>query len=452
MKNKILASIATIMLAIIVACNPDVQLCGLNEHPHKSQVAIDFDWSGVNNVPDSMFVIANRVINTTRYSIAVNSKNHEGCFIFNPDPEFVPPTIEDGNNEGEGNGDEGGEDNGEGGEDNGEGGEDNGEGGENEGGNVDGNGNNSSRNNIAQAKLRTFPLHVGTYKFLALALDTTELIYQRVNSFVENINNGGKFSDIFIEYKTYNKNDKGLRCNLRNWDDYNPYSNYIQSDITPVVFDSIPNYEINSTARSTVKFRPRNISQNIDIYVNIAKDISKQGFVIDSITAEVSGIPKSINLANGYIDITSTAKMMFRMELMNSAGKVVADNSRTKSLKAHANINVASIVSSSSETEKMGPGILQMIIHAHALVNSGKPDEEKRLKRIQGKINIFNTLKEANLIEIVNDGKSARRCKAHAVLNIATDLEIDGDRIVDTATDDDGVDRWVQCESIIVDI
>lgn len=448
MKNKILASIATIMLAIIVACNPDVQLCGLNEHPHKSQVAIDFDWSGVNNVPDSMFVIANRVINSKRYSIAVASRSHEGYFIFNPDPEFVPPTIEVGNDEEEGGeegeGNEGGEDNGEGEGNGGEGNEGNGE--ENNG--EEGNGDNSSRSSIVQAKLKTFPLHVGTYKFLAFALDSTELIYKNVNSFVENINNGEKFSDIFLEYKTYDKNDEGLKCNLRNWDDYNPYSNYIQSDITPVVFDSIPNYEINSTAGRTVKFHPRNISQNIDIYVNINKDISNQGFVIDSITAEVSGIPKSINLANGYIDITSTAKMMFKMELLNSAGKPITDNSKTKSLKAHANINVASIVSSSSETEKMGPGIMQMIIHAHAIVNSGQP----RLKRIQGKINIFNTLKNANLIEIVNNGKSARRNKTHAVLNIGTDLEIDGDRIVDTATDDDGVDRWVQCESIIVDI
>ena len=431
MKNRILASILATILSVVVACNPDVELCGISQHPHRAQIAFDFDWSGVNNVPDSMYIIANRVINTKRYSIAINSKNHEGYFVFNPDGDETPDENPDENPGGDVNPDE------------------NPEGDVNE---PTGAKAAETRSNAAPKSQKTFALHTGVYKFLALASGGTDMVFENVNSFVENIHSGQKFSDLFIEYKTYDKNDEQLRCNLRSWDDYNPYSNYIQSDITPVVIGSIPDYEINTTASHTLKFHPRNMSQNIDIYVNIEKDISEQGFVIDSITAEVSGIPKSINLTNGYIDITSTAKMMFKMELQNKAGNVIEDKCTTKSLRAHANINVTSIVSSSSEMEKMGPGILQMIIHAHAIVNSGQPDEEKRLKKIQGKINIFNTLKNANLIEIVNNGKSARRRTSHAVLDIVTDLVIDGNRIVDTATDDDGVDRWVQCESIIVDI
>ena len=76
----------------------------------------------------------------------------------------------------------------------------------------------------------------------------------------------------------------------------------------------------------------------------------------------------------------------------------------------------------------------------------------KRIKRIQGKINIYNALEEANLIEIVNMGKDARRRSEHGVLNIKTDLVLKGEQIVDTPNDDNGIDQWTGCENIFVDI
>ena len=164
-------------------------------------------------------------------------------------------------------------------------------------------------------------------------------------------------------------------------------------------------------------------------------------------------MPKSLNPANGYIDITRTAKMMFDMEFVDEQGNKVEDSYDSTTLRCHANINVTSIVQSKSSSEKTGVGIMQLVLHTHALT----PDDPtaadgKRSKRMQGKINLFNTLEAADLIEIVEEGKRARRRSEHGVLDIKSPLLIDGMKILESPTDDGGIDRWIPCESFIVDI
>lgn len=170
--------------------------------------------------------------------------------------------------------------------------------------------------------------------------------------------------------------------------------------------------------------------------------------MVDSVEAEISGIPLAISIGNGYIDIRKTSKMLFDMELQNKDGNVVEDTEDNTSLVAHANIDVTGIVKSATPNERTGPGIMQVIIYTHAFNDEGV----KRIKRIQGKINIYNALEEANLIEIVNMGKDARRRSEHGVLNIKTDLVLKGEQIVDTPNDDNGIDQWTGCENIFVDI
>lgn len=393
MKNILVFCISVITLHCLVGCT-DVELCNITQHPHAAPVSFSFNWGGKKDIPDSMYVIANRVINTRKYSMVVSSKTNGGHFVYNPDYAEADSVENRGN----------------------------------------------------------FALHTGYYRFLAFPHSNTDLVYINVDSFMKDKKAETKLSDLSIEYKTYKKGDQALKCNLPKWDDYNPYADFIPSGIKPVVYDSIPNVDIDDIRSHTIIFAPRNLTQNIEINFNINKDISKHGFVIDSVTAEISGIPRAINLANAYIDITRTAKMMFKMDLVDGTGRTITDKSDNKSLCAHANLNLTSIVRSASPSEKTGPGIMQVILHARAVVNSGKPDEKIIKKNFQGKINLYNTLSTANLIEIVNNGKNARRRIDNAVLNVVTNLVIDGDRIVDTATNDDGIDRWVNCESIIVDI
>ena len=106
--------------------------------------------------------------------------------------------------------------------------------------------------------------------------------------------------------------------------------------------------------------------------------------------------------------------MLFDMELQNKDGNVVEDTEDNTSLVADANMDVTGIGKSATPKERTGPGSMQVIIYTHAFNDEGV----ERIKRIQGKINIYNALEEANLIEIVNIGKYARRRSEHVVLII----------------------------------
>ena len=461
MKSNLFKSVICVWVGLIalVACSTDVDLCPQTQHPHLTPVVFRYDWSQ-DQRPDTMFVIANRVINTWKYSLAVDTKTEKGRFIHNednwevetpetpdepetpeaPDEPETPETPDEPEtpetpDEPETpetpdepvapemasapvtRADE--------------------EGGETEGG----------------VLLDEFPLRSGPYKFSTFVIDSTEIVYSDVDRFINSPANEMSFSEICLEYKTYEKTDPGLRGILADWDDYNPYALYIQPDITPVWFDSIPTTDIQGLARTDIRFTPRPLSQNIDLYFNITKIVDVQPFVIDSVTAELGGIPIKINLSNGYIDITKTCKMMFKMELLNSSGEVADDQLNNGSVKCHANINVTSIVHGVDNTVRTGPGIMQVIIHTHCPApNDPVAVDGIRHKRIQGKINLYNTLQGAGLIEYLDGGKYARRKVDHADIHIKSKMVIDGSSILYTPSDDGGVDRWLPCGDVIVDI
>lgn len=433
MRNSLIfTACALSTLCLMPACT-DVDLCNDAEHPHTTPVSFDYDWSQSVQKTDSMYVIAYRVIKNKLYSMAVNSDNHQGHFIFgapaeteepaDPEEPTIPeepaePSVPAEPSEPS----------------------------------VSPEGISTLSANSSPAKalksLRSFSLAKGEYKFFTFAFDNTELLYNNVTDFLDRKTENTKIGDIYLEYKTYKKGDPGLKTKVKNWDDYNPYAGYIQTNVSPVTFDSIPLRNIDGKAEHVAKFTPRDLTQNIDVYFDIKKDISNKTFVVDSVVAEISGIPTGISIGNGYIDITHTAKMLFYMDLENEQGEKVADSDTNTKLTAHGNINVTGIVKNALPTERTGPGIMQLVVYTHTFNDKG----EKRSKRIQGKINIFNSLTEANLIEIVNMGKNARRTKEHGVLRVKTDLVIEGQQIADTPTDDNGIDQWVGMEDIFVDI
>lgn len=422
MRNSLIFTACALSLLCLMPGCTDVELCNDAEHPHTTPVAFDYDWSKANQKTDSMYVIAYRVIKNRLYSMAVNSDDHQGHFIFgapaeteeptNPDTPEQPstpeePSVPSVSPEGM-----------------------------------------PKKPAKAMTSQRSFKLAKGEYKFFTFAFDNTELLYNNVSDFLDHKTENTKIGDIYLEYKTYKKGDPGLKAKVKNWDDYNPYAHYIQTNVSPVTFDSIPLRNIDGKAEHVAKFTPHDLTQNIDVYFDIKKDVSKHTFVVDSVVAEISGIPTAISIGNGYIDITRTAKMLFYMDLENEQGTKIDDTDNNTKLTAHGNINVTGIVKNSLPTERTGPGIMQLVVYTHTYNAEGV----KRTKRIQGKINIFNSLTEANLMEVVNMGQNARRTKEHGVLRVKTDLVIEGEQIADTPNDDNGIDQWVGCEDIFVDI
>ena len=435
--NKLYIALSlTLLLLFATACETKVELCEESVHPHAPRVSYSFLWDihreGHETIPvDTMYVIANRVINQWKSSMVVSATDQpsRGYYFYTDliDTQPREPETEPADTTGTA---------------------------------------------LAEENLRPgvdiptseFHIKAGEYKFFAFNMDTTELIYNNVFEFMQAPPEENKLlRDVYVTYKTYPKDGNGgqLRNIIQDWTDYNPYAQYIQPDILPVYFDTLAVTKIQMSPEPIdVYFRPKTLTQDIDIYFNINKIVDVEPFVIDSIRAEISGIPLSVNLSNGYIDIQHTAKMMFTTTLIrpvtqqNLSQTPFADTPANTQLGCYAHINVPSLVANQSSDVFTGPGIMQVMIYTHS--QNADPRLEGRrvvVKKIQGKINLYHTLTQAQLYEITDDGKHARRKGSQATLFInAEPITIDGEKIIRSTENNGGLDIWEPADHIIIDI
>ena len=402
MYKHLILSLCFIITACLCGACTDAELCYDIEHPHKGNARFAFNWSTGNsqgnNVPDSMFVIADRIFNSWKCGLKADSKTGEGRYLINE-----PETKVEG----------------------------------------------ESDNATAEAT-KDFRLRTGTYKMVTFNMDDTELDYSDVYTYMNDRKNEFKLQDIYVKYKSYHKNDPALRKPTEVWVDYNPYSQYIQAEMPAVFFDTLESVGVIHNKDILCSFTPEPLTQDIEISFRIQK-LGTTPFIVDSVIAEMSGIPHKVNLSNGYIDITKTYKMMFKLNMEDTNGTPFEDdNTARKQLVCRKSINVTTIVGSNSGSMTSGPGIMQVLIFATAIDNS-TGTEFKVKKKIQGKINLCNTINAANLIEHTDDGQHARRRGSKGKLQIGTPLRIDGKTITEEE-EDNSIDQWKTCSGIIVDI
>lgn len=300
---------------------------------------------------------------------------------------------------------------------------------------------------------------VGDYKLVTFPLDTTLFNYtELVDSFMKKPSAEWPLQDVGFEYKQYKVTDSLLGKKLLGWDDYNQYSYYIQPNMNVLFYDSTQVIPLSQDQELTHTFKPRQLTQNVDIYFDIIKNMDSAQFVIDSVWAEVSGVPRYINLTNGYLDISKTNKIMFPTVLKTTNGQN-KDTYTNKIIQCHGNVDVMGIVNAQrgkyeSEDDARrkiyGPGILQVIIYTH----TKHPDTGRDIhKKWQGIINLYTPLQKANLIKLTPDGRYAVRNGAHGVVNVSTKLTIDGEKIISNVNGEDALEPWQQTSSgLLLDI
>lgn len=443
-------------LTLCLSCT-DAELCYQPNHPHRADAKFSFDWGSYQEIPDSMLVICNRVVNLWKAAAVVNSQTNIGHFIFNaprvPAEETPAPPTEGEETDTP-----------------------------TEGGETD---TPSTRAATSSTESDRFSLPVGTYKFLTISCDTTELDYTNVYKFL-NDNTGMVLQDVDVSYKTYGIRDKGYRGFRPGWEDNNNYgARYMQPDVYPLFYDTIAPRDLNLGETMRCHFTPNALTQNIDVYLTIKKKSENNHFTIDSVQAELAGIPISLNLSTGYLDITKTAKLPFRMDryvdgqklevVKDSEGKIVSsgDTHESTEIECHGNIDCTGIVYNADPEALSGPGIMQLAIYLTiekkipiyqrdqngdlVLDDNGQLiiigyNTMRSAKMIQGKINLFHTLREADLLEYLAGGRYVKKKVDHAVLRINADVELNADNISEESNE--GMDSWENSGSkdIIIDI
>ena len=414
------------MAGFFTSCT-DVEFCpdSVDEHPHTATVSYGFDWSSVKTVdpgpnqPDSMYVVAYRVINMWKSSVIVACKGDAnkpsaGKYINNAvEPVVTYP-------------------------------------------------GQTKTDTIKQFKVKT-----GEYKFVCFNGSNSEIDYTDVDNYI--FNNDIPLQSLSFSFKTYDKSSKKLNKIIPDWEgwtDLNDYADYIQPEARAVYYDTLTVRQLLKNRNYHMKFRfndKMRLTQRLKIIFNIKKQLSSvfengdtipHPFTVDAVFGEVSGIPYKVNLSNRYIDITKTAKMMWRANVTIANKKTpTPDNDANEEVDCKAVIDVPTLVRNQQKNIYTGPGIIHLIIYCSSPIDPDDPNSGRK-KSIPFKVNInlYNTLEKAKLYTTTLDGQHAYITKPEVELKI-TDIEVDGSNIIENSDNNEGLDQWKAIkERIIVDI
>ncbi len=442
MKNIKIAALLIMFSALISACT-DVDICPTEQHPHRAQVRFEYNWDLSDNDidierPDSMFVIANRVINYWKMTAAIYTKKGEpnegkGRYVFNrlplQDIHKESPAIKTEKED------------------------------DTDTGNMGNSDENNKENNVentekAVYKYSDFDVKAGEYKFYTFtATNKTEM--RNIDKFISTDDNNMTNEGFALEYNTYDRTSREIKDEMdkiskplkdkgfQGWTDFNSYSSYMLPSSCPLFIDSVNITPVVEGHIQSITFRPQQATQTITINIKVRKvSADNCTFKIEGILGEVSGIPQSINISNGYIDITKTSKIMFPFHIVG-----IEEDSKTNEYAQYtAKINVPSIVKNNDEEAVIGPGMLQAIVYC-TINKNGK--EHK--KSIQDILNIHKELTKANLIEITEDGNHARRIGKKHTIDIESEIVIDGEKMLESPSVE-GIKGWIYKKSNDIDI
>lgn len=305
--------------------------------------------------------------------------------------------------------------------------------------------NKWKRADVVSANEVSEPLAVrsGEYKFIAVQADHDTYDLSGVDSCMQLIEEAGRVQDKYVSYTLFNKEQITEFAN--DWEDHNSYSQFIQPDVKPFFFDTLSVIKIDNGI-NVIRFTPKPITQNIDVIFNIKKDLSIIPFVIDSVYAELGGVPVTFSIANHFIETEKTAKILFPMSLTSESGTIIQDSQDNIYLRCFGNIDVSTVINCKDSKTATGPGILQVILYT-----TGIDDGVKKKRRMQGKINLYYTLLDSNLTTWAEDCEHIVRNGEHAQIIIDVDLNVNAQGIIN-GKDGEGIDRWLNSDNIIIDL
>jgi hypothetical protein len=421
------------LLALLIACTK-AELCDETEHPHRAGVRFDYDWSLVNSdarvnfheaMPNKrdtvMLTIIKRIVGTEITGCCFNLTKNKGYYLTSERNPKVSVTV--GFTDWENGDDDTNESITEG---------------------TATPVTTSASTNKEAFDVDLFKIRPGTFKMVTVNRDTTEFNYTELYEYLEHgLEDGTTLHELCVEYKRYKYGSEKLRNQVPGWQDYNIYGdadNFLQPDLAPIYYDSIAPCDIARNSEQTFTFRPVLLTQNIDIRFHVRKKVDVEPFLIDSICAEISGIPYRLNLSRDVFDIRNTAKMRFMCKLEDGNGNVIDDTPTNEYLLCHGNIDVLSLVNAPNSRTIRGPGIMQLMVKI------------KDHKTIRVKVNLFNAIERANLYRSIENGEWAVRRKSHGVLEIDTNLVID-EKAVLPSDQGNGMEEWIQAneDDIVVD-
>lgn len=293
----------------------------------------------------------------------------------------------------------------------------------------------------------------GEYNFAAFAWDAAMLTEE-----TELLDHAGELTDmgsgltpLYLSYRHYPVDSPEITDYFGEWRDYNAYSDYISGVGMPVFFAQIHRVEVpvadSANVHVPVDFQVSTLTQAVTFLMHVEKDA---GVVVDSLAAEISGVPTTIELTTGLVLAHKTYKMLFHPVYGPMAA---ADSVAATRLDCAGTAHVTGIMRSYSEEMRTGPGILQIAVYAHYDYTDEDTGETRRAVRVfHAGINLYHTLKEQQLLDYDDTLDGYHQTCRTAEIEITDPLRVTREGIVESGSTATGLDAWIPGETIEVDL
>ena len=364
-----------LMMLLCSGCNPDVELC-YGDHPHRTRVVLAFASNQyAQTAPGQLTVFLER----GRHHMQINGEWLTETNTFTPTTEIEEVYCHDG--------------------------------------------------------LLYVP--VGEWRIAALS---SEYINVEIDERAMQLSLSRMLDSMWITYDAMRYVDlpKGR---FRYWHDRNGYSDnerdgksYLATlDDTPLLLGnaafSIAEYAKETEVKNVpVSFKP--VTQEVHVNIPISTDA---GIVVDSLTAEMSGICSRMKIGTREVDISKTYKVIFPTEIKEGAPTM-----------ACGTFHATGIVSSQSGALITGPGILSVMVFVHYFDNDGL----RKTRTLEASVNMISQIAKTPSILKDENGR-VHQAADELTYNIPVMMHLSRNKV--TSIGDAALEQWVDQTQIDVD-
>lgn len=297
MNKQVIIAIASLFTLYCSCTNEEMENA---KAPYMGEIRFSVTGTPV----DSLYIIAERVVDYTSYAMAHDINRGNGRFIYNR-----PSTV----------------------------------------------------SNKKNRRLSAYPVKIGCYVVSGINCSYKDFGY----SYMDEIMSGAGTSRLLLEQRTYSLADaeiisrlpKGSIVTPDKWNDHNPYSNYVTPLSKDVVQASSELYDVGRDEAVDIAVAAESKSLNLTIQFTITKDMSDTPFRVTMVETELAGIPNTLEIYSGLIDYGRTYKVFY------PTSPVTPDTYDATEVRCSGTLRALSLVTPKSASMSNGPGILQIMVH-----------------------------------------------------------------------------------------
>lgn len=297
-------SLILLTLFLLAACKMDVEYCPA-PHPHRGHLDPVFNWSSSYVAhPDSMNIVAQRVVNEVTYLFTTSTKASGNQGYIRQSPTFDEDTT---------------------------------------------------YHIAAGSPNHVLHLRAGEYKLLAYNSESAGAKFVFDDSYFSTHD----LMEAVISDSICDAPEK-VGAQYKGWLDRNHYSDYLYNADDMHIFSAMSSVIIPLDVKGDpvykCTFTPRPLTQLIKI--NFTMKPKESGIVVDDITCCMSGACRSIRLSTGEVHTDKTYKVLYKPTFDKGTNY-------TASYAVQGSIRVPGLMPNPSDEASSGPGILQVNVHIH---------------------------------------------------------------------------------------